>query len=279
MRHLGRAPVEEGGLGFPAEVGAGVVGGEVQGGLVVVGRKDSGAACQGHDSGQPDAAAELDGARSGEVPSVEVARQGDGARPQLRPVREPLVAVEVALVDQGVRGGGMRYAVATVPDTYDGFGQGGKAVEVRLESIQGSSAAGGGRLAGGAGLALEFGELGDAVAPEDAFEGLAGLVPDPAGGAERGVGDVADPARRATGRTDLAVQDLHDVQHRDLLRRHGEAVAPVRPAAALHYVRAPELAKDLLQEPLGDALAAGDLRHAERTLAFVERELHQRPNR
>jgi hypothetical protein len=53
---------------------------------------------------------------------LEVARQGDGARPQLRPVREPLVAVEVVLVDQGVGGGGVRYAVALVPDPYDGFG-------------------------------------------------------------------------------------------------------------------------------------------------------------
>ena len=43
-RQVGRAPVEEGGLEFPAEVGAGVVGGEVQGGFVVVGREDSRAA-------------------------------------------------------------------------------------------------------------------------------------------------------------------------------------------------------------------------------------------
>jgi hypothetical protein len=65
MRHLRSAPIEEGGLGFLAEVGAGVVGGEVQGGLVVVGREYPGTAGEGRDRGQPDAAAELDGARVG----------------------------------------------------------------------------------------------------------------------------------------------------------------------------------------------------------------------
>ncbi len=69
MRHVRNAPVEEGRLGFPAEVRAGVVGGEVQGGLVVVGREYPGAAGEGRDGGQPDAAAELDGARAGEVRS------------------------------------------------------------------------------------------------------------------------------------------------------------------------------------------------------------------
>ena len=134
VRHVRSAPVEEGCLRFLAEVHAGVVGREVQGCLVVVCGENGGAAGEGGYGRQPDAAPELDGTGSGKVPFVEVARQGDGARPQLGPIGEPLVAVEVVLVDQGVRGGGVRYAEAFVPDGYGGFGKGGEAAQVRAES-------------------------------------------------------------------------------------------------------------------------------------------------
>src|SRR5829696_9228870 len=53
----------------------------------------------------------------------------------------------------------------------------------------------------------------------------------------------------------------------------------MRPAAALQYVRASKFTQDLLQEPLRNKLAAGDLRHPERTVTLVECELHQRSNR
>jgi hypothetical protein len=46
-----RAPVEEGRIGFAVQVGAGVVGGEFQGGLVVVRGKYRGAAGEGDDGG------------------------------------------------------------------------------------------------------------------------------------------------------------------------------------------------------------------------------------
>src|SRR3712207_1807934 len=137
---------------------------------------------------------------------------------------------------------------------------------------RGSLSADGGGFAGVSALALCGGELGYAVASEDPFERLAGLIPDLARGAQGGVGDVADPAGRTAGGTYLAVQDLHDVQDGDLLRGHRKAIPSVGPAAALEDVGPPEFAEDLLQKPLRDALAAGDLCHPQRTVLFVERK-------
>jgi hypothetical protein len=255
------------------------VGGEVEGGLVVVGREYFRAACEGDDGGQPHAAAQLDDALACEVSFVEVSRKGDGARPELGPVREPLVAVEVFLVDQVVGGDGMRDAIGPVSDLDRGFGQPCTAAQMGPQSIQKSLAGGWGGYVGRAFLKLGRGELGDAVTAEDVLEGLAGLIPDLARGAKGGVGDVAYPAGGAAGGTDLTVQDLDDVEDGDLLRRHSETVPSVRPAAALYNVRPAKFAEDLLQEPLGDALAARDLGHPQRAIALVERELHQRPYR
>ncbi len=84
---LRRVPVEEGGPRLPSQVRPGVVGREVEGCLVVVGRENSRAACEGDDAGKPDAASELDGPPAGEVLAREVPRQGDRARPELGPVR------------------------------------------------------------------------------------------------------------------------------------------------------------------------------------------------
>jgi hypothetical protein len=53
------------------------VGGEIQGGLVVVRGEYRGAAGEGDDGGQPDAAPEFDGADTGEVAFREVAGQGE----------------------------------------------------------------------------------------------------------------------------------------------------------------------------------------------------------
>jgi hypothetical protein len=96
---IGRAPVEECRIGSAAQVGAGVVEGEIQGRLVVVRGQYRGAAGEGDEGGQPDAAPEFDGANSGELTCPEVTGQGEGAGPQFRPVGQPLVAVEVFLVD------------------------------------------------------------------------------------------------------------------------------------------------------------------------------------
>jgi hypothetical protein len=59
-----------------------------------------------------------------------VTRQGEGARPEFGPVREPLVAVEVFFIDQVVRTDGMGDAVSPVPDLDRGFGQPRKAAEM-----------------------------------------------------------------------------------------------------------------------------------------------------
>jgi hypothetical protein len=111
------------------------VGGESKGGLVVVRRENLSAACEGDDGREADAAAELDGVLAGQVFSRQVPCQGDRARPELSPVREPLVALEVFLVQEGVRRGGMENAVGPVPDRDEGFEQLGAAAEVRSEFI------------------------------------------------------------------------------------------------------------------------------------------------
>jgi len=74
----------------------------------VVGREDFRAAVQRHYCGEPDTAPELDGAFAAQVLVREIARKGDRARPELGPVREPLLVLEVFLVEQVVDGGGMR---------------------------------------------------------------------------------------------------------------------------------------------------------------------------
>jgi hypothetical protein len=124
-------PVEERGLWCPAQVRPGVVDREIEGGFVVVGRENLRALCEGGDGGESDAAAELDGAPAGQAFAREVPRQGDRGRPQLGPVREPLVAFEISLVYEGVSRGGMQDAVGSVTDLDDGFEEPGAAAEVR----------------------------------------------------------------------------------------------------------------------------------------------------
>ena len=88
-----------------------------------------------------------------------MAGQREGARPELGPVGEPLVAVEFLFVDQVVSRDGVRDAVFLVPDPGDRFGKARAASEVGSEPIQGSSAAcGGGLVGGGAFLTLGGGE-------------------------------------------------------------------------------------------------------------------------
>ena len=85
-------------------------------------------------------------------------------------MREPLVAVEVFLVDQVVSADGVGDAVCPAPYLERGFGQPRKAAEMGSEPIQGSSedlsAARGGGFVGRAFLALGGGEGRYAVAPE-----------------------------------------------------------------------------------------------------------------
>ena len=102
-RYVRLAPVESGNLRFLVQVSAGVVGCEVEGGLVVVRSKDIGALGEREYCGQPDAAPQFDNACIPKISFRYVACQREATRPEFGPVREPLIAVEVFLVDQVVR--------------------------------------------------------------------------------------------------------------------------------------------------------------------------------
>jgi hypothetical protein len=104
---------------------------EVEGGFVVVGRENFCAPREGGDGGEPDAAAQLDGAPAGQVFAREGAGEGDRARPELGPVREPLVALEISLVYEGVGRGGVQDAVGSITYLDDGLEESGAAAEVR----------------------------------------------------------------------------------------------------------------------------------------------------
>ena len=132
IRHV---PVDERRLQLAAQVRSGIVEGEVEGGLVVVGRENLRAAGAGDDAREPDTAAELDGALASKVFARQVPRQGDRARPELGPVRELFVALEVLLVQEGVRRGGVEDAVGPAPDPDEEFEQPGAATEVRSEFV------------------------------------------------------------------------------------------------------------------------------------------------
>ena len=138
---LRRAPVEEGGVEVMSGVQTSIVGDEVQSGLVVIRREDPRASCKCHHRREPDAAAEFDGSNAREVFAREAAGEGDRARPELGPVREPLVALEVLLVDEGVGGGGVNDAIGLRADRDGGLGEGGEVPEVRAELIAQRTAA------------------------------------------------------------------------------------------------------------------------------------------
>src|SRR5918995_2233882 len=133
---VGGEPVEQRGLRLPADVRAGVVGGEVEGCRVVVGREDPRPAGEGYDRRKPHAATELDGAFSRQLLPRERAGQGHRARPELGPVREPFVVLEVLLVEQVVDGGGVRNAVGSAAHLDAGLRKAGAATQVCPQPIQ-----------------------------------------------------------------------------------------------------------------------------------------------
>ncbi len=132
-RRRRRMPVEQGGREVSARVDPRVVGGEVEGGPVVVGREDAGAAVERNDGGQTYAAAELDRAAAREVAGREVAGEGYGARPEIRPVGQALVARELRFIYERVGLGGVQQAVGLAADLDGGLGDGGAAAEVGLQ--------------------------------------------------------------------------------------------------------------------------------------------------
>ncbi len=80
-RYVRFAPVERGDLRFQVQVRTGIIGREVEGGLVVVRSKDFGALGEREYGGQSDAAPQLDNACTPKIAFREVARQRDGAGP------------------------------------------------------------------------------------------------------------------------------------------------------------------------------------------------------
>ena len=278
----GGTPVEEPRLEVTAEVRPRVVRRKVEGGLVVVRRKRPGAPFERDDAREPYPAAELDRRLARKVLEVETPGKSRGAGPELRPVRKPFVTGELLLVEEGVGRDRVGDGVGLLPDLDARLRDTGPPGEVRLQGLQSAPPAFQGFLAEGGGEGglrlggfrvvgpcagrraarpLLGGNLGDGVAAEDALEGLSRLVPDFARHAERRVGDVARAAARAARRANLAVEDLDDVEDRDLLGGRGEAEPAARAAAALQDLCAAEVAEDLLQKPLGDALPARKLRN------------------
>jgi hypothetical protein len=83
------------------------VAGKVQGRLVVVGGEDAGAAGEGYEGREPDTDAELGGPSALQVLFREPPGECPGARPDLGPVREAFVPVELPFVDQVVGDGGV----------------------------------------------------------------------------------------------------------------------------------------------------------------------------
>ncbi len=75
----------------------------------------------------------------GQIFPRKIARQGYRARPELGPVREPLVAREILLVYQGLRRGWVQNAVGVVSYLDKGLEKPRAAAEVPPESSQGVS--------------------------------------------------------------------------------------------------------------------------------------------
>jgi hypothetical protein len=100
-------PVEEPHGEAHGAVAVGVVPHRLQGVLLVVAGRGGEATAGGHDRGQADAAAEFQQREAGAVAGREVLGEHDGRLPDVRPVGNPLVALERLDVDQGVDVGGL----------------------------------------------------------------------------------------------------------------------------------------------------------------------------
>ena len=124
-------PVEQPGLQFPADIYAGIVEDEIEGGSVVVGGHDAGSAREGGHARETDAASELDYVPVPEVLLRDTIRECPGARPEIRPVRKTLIPRELLFVYEGVGGRRMRYPVARVADLDVGVDEPGETAKVR----------------------------------------------------------------------------------------------------------------------------------------------------
>ena len=136
LPELRGAPVEQASLGLASEVRPRVVGREVEGGLVVVRRQRSGGAFERSNARETDTAAQLDRPLARKVFAVEASGEGRGARPELRPVRQALVAGELLFVEEGIGGDGMDDGVGLLPNLYARLGDTGPSAKVSFENLQ-----------------------------------------------------------------------------------------------------------------------------------------------
>jgi hypothetical protein len=129
-------PVEDLRTKLATKVCKGIVASEIEGGFVVIRCQDVGSPSSGDNAGQTNTAAKLDSAPAPEMLSFsDVSRESHGARPEIRPVGEPLILSELFLVYEGVGRRRMRHMVSTVPNFDEGFSQLGEAVKVRAEAL------------------------------------------------------------------------------------------------------------------------------------------------
>lgn len=80
------------------------------------------------------------------------------------------------------------------------------------------------------------------------------------------------------GTTVGTVEDVEDVQHRDLGRRAREFVSPLRTARAAYEPGATESTEDLVEVGFGDTLAGGDIAALDGSLAESLGKVKQRPD-
>lgn len=135
------SPVEVGGFqvlsGVRFDVCLGVVRGEIQRARIVVGGDGFvSSAFERGDARESDAAPEFDGSLSVEAHLRDVFRQRERARPQVGPVRDALVFLELLLVEEGVGGGGVGYVIKFPSGLDDGLGELCAAPEVREEFVE-----------------------------------------------------------------------------------------------------------------------------------------------
>src|SRR5687768_13812332 len=109
------------------------------------------------------------------------------------------------------------------------------------------------------------GDIGDRRRAEDLAEGANALGP--------------DTARLARLLADLAVQDLHDLEHGDLGRGLREGVAALDAALAREETATPERREELLEELDRHVPPLGDLRDRDRAGAAGAGELGHRDDR
>ncbi len=88
------------------------------------------------DARESDSAPEFDGSLPAESHARNMSCERDGARPQVGPVRDALVPLELLLVEEGVGGGGVGYVIKFPSGLDGGLGELCAAPEMREEFVE-----------------------------------------------------------------------------------------------------------------------------------------------